>query len=291
MKHAFLFPGQGSQSVGMGKELYGQLPEAGKLLDSACKVLGYDLKTLMFEGSMEELTDTKYAQPAIYTCSAMYLEKAKKDGLTYEYAAGHSLGEYSALYAAGVFSFEEGLRLVDRRGRAMARENGRGVMAAVMGLTEKELQPVIEGVDGVVMANLNTERQIVISGTEGGVHAVAEKLSGNEAVTVKELAVSAAFHSPQMAGAAEVMKAEIGKTAMCEPKCFVVSNVTGVPTRDLDVIRVNLLAQITGQVRWYASVTAMKEAGVEAFYECGNGKVLRKMNKAIMLKPKCFSVG
>ena len=145
MKNAFLFPGQGSQSAGMGKELYEQLPAAKAVLDRACDVLGYNLKDLMFNGPLEMLTDTKYAQPAIYTCSAMYLERAKKQEIAYEYVAGHSLGEYSALYAAGVFSFEAGLKLVDKRARAMANENGKGTMAAVMGLTEKELKSYIDG--------------------------------------------------------------------------------------------------------------------------------------------------
>lgn len=290
MSNGFLFPGQGSQSIGMGKELYETLPEAKRLLDDACDMLGYDLKKLMFEGPMEELTDTRYAQPAIYTCSAMYLEKARKQGLTCDYAAGHSLGEYSALYAVGVLSFKDGLFLVDKRGRTMGAENGKGIMAAVLGMTEDELRPFMDEEAGVVMANLNTRNQIVISGVESGIHAIAEKLNVYENVTIKKLNVSAAFHSPQMERAAEIMKAEIGHVEMHEPSAFVVSNVTGQPTNDPGIIRKNLLEQITGQVRWYDSMIAMKDAGVEAFYEVGNGNVLKKMNKAIMLRPKCFSI-
>lgn len=290
MGNAFLFPGQGSQSIGMGKELYEEIPEARELLDDACVQLGYDLKKLMFEGPIEKLTDTAYAQPAIYTCSAMYLEKAKKEGISFDYAAGHSLGEYSALYAAGVFSFKEGLKLIDKRARAMAAENGKGMMAAVLGLSEEELKPFVDGQAGVVMANLNTRTQIVISGETEVVEAIGEKLKAREGVTVRKLMVSAAFHSPQMERAAEIMEAEIEALDFQVPKAFVVSNVTGRPTKDVDEIRTNLTLQITGQVRWYDSIIAMKEAGVEAFYEIGNGSVLRKMNKAITLRPKCLSI-
>lgn len=291
MGNAFLFPGQGSQEAGMGKELYEEIPEARKLLDCACGLLGYDLKDLMFEGPIEKLTDTAYAQAAIYTCSAMYLEKAVQLGLSFDYAAGHSLGEYSALYAAGVISFEDGLRLVDQRGKAMAKQNGKGTMAAVLGMTEEELEPYLG--PGAVMANLNTKTQIVISGTNESVAAVEERLKSKmeaEEIKFRRLSVSAAFHSPQMAEAAVVMKEEIEKVPMKEPKVFVVSNVTGKMTKDIGEIRKNLTAQITGQVRWYDSVIAMKEAGADAFYEVGNGSVLRKMNKGITLRPKCFAV-
>lgn len=290
MRNAFLFPGQGSQSIGMGKELYESLPEAKKILNSACEVLDYDLKKIMFDGPKEKLTNTRYAQPAIYTCSAMYLEKARQQKLDFSYVAGHSLGEYSALYAAGIFSFADGLCLVDKRGQAMASENGKGIMAAVMGLTEKELMAVIANQEDVVIANLNTKTQIVISGRESDVDAVIEKLNDRESVITKKLAVSGAFHSPQMKRVAKVIESEIEKIKMNEPKAWVVSNVTGDFTKDLTEIKSNLIAQITGQVRWYASVIALKEAGVEQFYECGNGKVLRKLNKVITLKPKCFSV-
>ena len=290
MINALLFPGQGSQEVGMGKELYEQLPQARAILDEACSIVGYDLKNLMFNGPIEKLTDTRYAQPAIYTCSAMYLEKAKQDGLEYSYVAGHSLGEYSALYAAGVFNFADGLRLVRRRGEAMSAENGKGTMAAVLGLEEKELRNYVEETPGVVMANLNTKTQIVISGTKEGVDRIAVVLSDREDVKLRELNVSAAFHSPQMKAAAEVMEKEIEKVSFHEPQAYVVSNVTGKPTKNVDEIRRNLLLQITGQVRWYDSIMAMKDAGVEAFYEVGNGQVLRKMNRAITLQPKCFSI-
>ena len=277
--NGLLFPGQGSQTVGMGKELYDSLPAAQELLDKADDILGYSLKDLMFHGPQEQLTDTKYAQPAIYTCSAMYLEKVKEQGLEYNYVAGHSLGEYDALLAAGVFDFETGLKLVAARGEAMSRMNGKGTMAAVMGLAP-----------GAVMANLNSKTQIVISGRSEAVDEVGRKLEGNESVKFKRLRVSAAFHSPQMAEAAEVMKEIIEAADMREPKCYVVSNVTGKPTMDLAEIKANLIGQITGQVRWCDTILAMKEAGVTMLYEVGYGDVLKKMNKTITFRPKCVGV-
>lgn len=286
--NALLFPGQGSQAVGMGMEICRALPAAGELLKTANRILGYDLRELMFEGPLEKLTDTRFAQPAIYTCSAMYWEKIRTDGLDYSYVAGHSLGEYDALLAAGVFDFETGLRLVKARGEAMSRMNGKGTMAAVMGLDEASLTPLLP--DGVVMANLNSRTQIVVSGDERGIDSLGEMLADREEIRFKKLRVSAAFHSPQMAEAAKEMESVIRSAPMSRPSCFVVSNVTGRPTKDLEEIRENLIRQITGQVRWCDSILAMKEAGVSLLYEVGYGDVLKKMNKTITFRPKCVGV-
>lgn len=288
MLNGLLFPGQSSQSVGMGLELYNALPSARALLDKADDVLGYSLKDLMFNGPVEQLTDTKYAQPAIYTCSAMYLEKIKEQGIDYNYVAGHSLGEYDALLAADVFHFETGLRLVAARGQAMSKMNGRGTMAAVMGLSEEELATFM--VPGAVMANLNSKTQIVISGTEEAVDAVGAKLADREDIKFKKLRVSAAFHSPQMEDAAKIMKEIIETADMRAPKCSVISNVTGTPTVDLAEIKANLISQITGQVKWCDTILAMKDAGVTMLYEVGYGDVLKKLNKTIVFRPKCVGV-
>ena len=288
--NGLLFPGQGSQAVGMGKELYEKLPAAARLLDKANDVLGYDLRTIIFNGPQETLTDTKYAQPAIYTCSAMYLEKFKADGLDYDYTAGHSLGEYDALLAANVFDFETGLKLVAARGLAMSKMNGKGSMAAVMGLSEAELASVLELVPDAVMANINSKTQIVISGTEEAVNAVGVKIAARDDVKFTKLRVSAAFHSPQMRDAADEMKFMIEAANFNAPACYVVSNVTGKPTMNLAEIKANLISQITGQVRWADTILAMKEAGVTMLYEVGYGDVLKKLNKTITFRPKCVGV-
>lgn len=286
--NGLLFPGQGSQAVGMGRKVYDALPIAKQILDQAEDILRYSLKTLMFEGPQDKLTDTRYAQPAIYTVSALYLEKVRADGLDYEYAAGHSLGEYAALLAANVFDFSTGLKLVKARGEAMSKMNGKGIMAAVMGLSEEELAPFM--VPSVVMANLNSKTQIVISGEEESVNAVGDRLKDKADVKFKKLRVSAAFHSPQMSETSEIMKGMVEGAVFHEPTCYVIPNVTGKPTRNVAEIKANLIAQITGQVRWYDTIMAMKEAGVSTLYEVGHGDVLKKVNKTITFRPKCVGV-
>ena len=291
MTNAFLFPGQGSQETGMGKEIYDSIGKARIRLEEACDFLNYDLKKLMFEESDGKLNLTQYAQPAIYVCSAMHLEKAIQSGLSYNYVAGHSLGEYGALYAAGVFSFLDGLALVQKRAEVMSKQNGKGSMAAVMGISEKELLDMISKTHGaVVAANLNSPMQTVISGTDEGINMIERELSKNPSIIFRRLSVSAAFHSPQMEEAYDVMRTEIEKMSFNEPICDVVSNVTGKATNDLKTMKENLIRQMTGQVRWNDSVKEMKRLGVEVFYEIGHGRVLKKLNRMIVASPKCFSV-
>ena len=221
----------------------------------------------------------------------MHLEIAKIEGIDYDYVAGHSLGEYAALYAAGIVSFEDGLKLVDRRGKAMAAQNGKGTMAAVLGLTEDELKPYLN--EQVVMANLNSKTQIVVSGSIDGIDEIETVLKPRvdaEEIKFRRLSVSAAFHSPQMAEAAKVMTKIIDETSMQGPRCWVVSNVTGKPTRNLAEVKANLISQITGQVRWYDTILSLKDSGITQFYECGNGEVLKKLCKGITMKPKCLNV-
>ncbi len=285
-----LFPGQGSQIIGMGAEISERLPEAKSILERANEILGIDLKEIMFHGPMETLTNTMYAQPAIYTCSAMYMELVKSNGWEYDYVAGHSLGEYSALYAARVFSFDEGLRLVYERGKAMSLMNGMGTMTAILGLTEEELETYLARISGVVMANLNTKTQIVVSGDEQAIEELEQILNGNENVKVRRLPVSAAFHSPHMQEAKIIMEKLIEDSVFNAPICNVISNISGKPTNEVDVIKENLINQITGQVRWYDTIISMKESGVTELYEVGEGTVLSKMTKAITLRPKCVSL-
>lgn len=274
----------------MGARLYELVPVAREIISVANDVLGYDLGALLLEGPIDRLSDTRYAQPAIYTCSAMYLAKVRADGLDCDYVAGHSLGEYNALLAAGVFDFADGLRLVAKRGELMAQMNGRGTMAAVLGLTERQLGECMSDIPDIVMANLNSRNQIVVSGTNVAVAEVGRRVEGIDGVRFRPLRVSAAFHSPQMSEAAKKMEEVIESVDFSRPKCEVVPNISGAPTCDIKEIRRCLVAQITGQVRWMDTVLAMKSAGVKTLYEIGHGDVLKKLNKTIAFRPKCLGV-
>ncbi len=284
-----LFPGQGSQYVGMGKELYNEIPEAKKLIDKANDILGFDIRKIIFEGSDEDILPTQIAQPSIYIVSAMYYEKFKQIDKPFEIVAGHSLGEYTALYAAGVFTFEDGLNLVRKRGLAMGEMNSLGSMYAIMGIDIEEIEKELIGLENkVVIANINSKSQIVISGYNDEISKVADALSKIEGSTIKQLNVSGAFHSPLMGQVKEIMKEEIDKIQMKEPIVEIIPNVLSYATKDISIIKESLKRQVVGKVNWLNTILYMKNMGIERLYEVGPGDVLAKLNKTITFRPKCM---
>lgn len=291
MRIGLLFPGQGSQFVGMGQELYNKLPTAKRLINTSNEILGFDLKNIIFNGTDEDLTLTEIAQPAIFVVSAMYFEKFKKMEESFEVAAGHSLGEYSALYAANVISFEDCLRLVRKRGLAMKEQNSLGTMFAIMGVDLEYITNSIgEFNKKVVIANVNSKSQIVISGYKEETIKVAEKLSRINGSKVKQLNVSSAFHSPLMNDAKKIMEYEIDKVCFKKPSSSIIPNVLGYATDDINTIKNSLKEQVTGQVKWFDTIICMKDFGIEKLYEVGPGEVLKKLNKTIIFRPKCESL-
>jgi len=286
-----LFPGQGSQYTGMGQDLYNEIYSAKKLMNLSNEILGFDIKKIIFDGKDEELKLTEIAQPAIFIVSAMYFEKFKELNVEFEIVAGHSLGEYSALYAAEVLNFEEGLKLVRDRGIAMSKQNSKGTMFAVMGMDLEELKKYIDDSNGmVVIANINSKSQTVISGYNDKTIKLAEKLSLIDGVKVKQLNVSGAFHSPLMTEAKGIMDLKIDNTNFSNPSSLVIPNVTSIATRDVECIKNSLKEQIVGQINWLDTILLMKNIGIEELYEIGPGEVLKKLNKSIAFRPKCLSL-
>ncbi|MGI6085627.1 MAG: ACP S-malonyltransferase [Acetivibrionales bacterium] len=286
-----LFPGQGSQATGMGQDLYNLMPSAKKIMDDANDILGFDIRGMIFNGVLEELTRTENAQPAIFIVSAMYFEKYKELDIPFEIVAGHSLGEYSALYAADVFGFEEGLRLVRKRALAMESILEKGAMFAIMGMPLEQIEDGLKEYDGkVVIANINSKSQIVISGYEEETTQAASDFSKVNDTQVRQLNVSTAFHSPLMQEAEKTMATEIDKIEFNDPTCFVIPNFTATPSKDINEIKDALKKQITGRVNWLDTILSIKNMGIEQLYEVGYGDVLRKLNKAITLRPKCLSL-
>ncbi len=279
---SFVFPGQGAQFVGMGKDLYESNPLAKELFDKANEVLGFKITDIMFEGTADELKQTKVTQPAVFlhsVISALCMGDAFQPAMV----AGHSLGEFSALVAAGALSFEDGLKLVHARALAMQKacEAAPGTMAAIIGLPDEKVEEICAEVSAngqtVVAANYNCPGQLVISGEVDAVNAACEKMKAAGAKRALPLPVSGAFHSPLMQPAKDELQAAIEATEFSAPKFPVYQNVDAKPHTDAAEIKANLIAQLTSSVRWTASVQNMIADGADDFTECGPGKALQGM--------------
>lgn len=284
---ALLFPGQGSQAVGMGRDLADRFPEARAVFQEADEALGFSLSNLMWDGPAEELTLTSNAQPALLTHSAAVWAVLKSADLDVVAAAGHSLGEFSAYHAAGSISFADAVRTVRRRGELMLASGSArpGTMAAVLGLDDE----IVEGVcreastesEVVVPANFNSPGQVVVSGDVAAVERVGPMLVSAGAKKVQPLTVSGAFHSPLMTVAVDGLQAQLEGIAFADPAFPVVSNVTASPVADAEEARRLLVEQLTSPVRWTQSVRTLLQMGAERFLEVGAGKVLVTMLKRI----------
>jgi len=286
-KIAFIFPGQGSQAVGMGKELAEANGASKSLFEKADQILGESLSSLMFEGPQEALTKTVNAQPALLTVSTALVELFRESGIEADYTAGHSLGEYSALVAAGAIPFEDGVFTVRKRGEFMeeAVPNGLGAMAAVLGIERGPLSDVTAAVSNeghpVQLANINSPGQIVISGTVEGVRLAGERAKSAGAKRVISLEVSGPFHSSLMEPAAGKLRAVLDKADINNTTIPVIANVDAQPMTDAETIKENLIKQLYSPVLWEDSVRKMIELGVDTFIEFGPGKVLGGLVKKI----------
>jgi [acyl-carrier-protein] S-malonyltransferase len=292
-KKAFLFPGQGSQYVGMAKDLFEKSVEAKEMIKTADDLLGINLSYIMFNGPEEELKQSEYTQPAIFLHSVILASIIRT--IDAEATAGHSLGEYSAYVAAGAIQFHEAIKLVRARGIAMqeAGDNNKGTMAAVIGLELEKVETLCAEASsaGIVQcANFNSPGQIVISGSLDGVRKAMELCKNAGAKMVKELVVSAAFHSPLMIPAQEKFKAELDKTNFYEPKFSVYTNVTAKPVTGIPEIKSKLYEQITAPVRWDETIRNMIDDEIEELYEIGPGNVLQGLLKRINPDVKRFGI-
>ncbi|MBD5175903.1 MAG: ACP S-malonyltransferase [Muribaculaceae bacterium] len=280
---AYVFPGQGAQFVGMGKDLYDNDPQAREMFEKANEVLGFRITDLMFNGTEEDLKQTKVTQPAIFLHSVI-LAKSLGDEFKPDMVAGHSLGEFSALVASGALSFEEGLKLVSARAQAMQKacELRPSTMAAVLALPDEKVEALCAEVDDIVApANYNCPGQVVISGTIEGIDAACEKMLANGAKRALKLKVGGAFHSPLMAPAQEELAEAIEAADFHQPICPIYQNVDGKPHTDPAEIKANLIKQLTAPVRWTQDVEAMVADGADEFIELGPGAVLQGLVKKI----------
>ena len=283
MKHAYIFPGQGAQFVGMGKNLYEQNETARALFEKANDILGFRITDIMFSGTADELKQTNVTQPAIFLHSVILFETTP--GLNPDMVAGHSLGEFSSLIANKVLSFEDGLRLVAKRAAAMQRacEINPSTMAAVLGLDDARVEEICREftTEVVVAANYNCPGQLVISGSNEGVTQACEKLKAAGAKRALLLQVGGAFHSPLMEPARQELQEAIAATNFNVPTCPVYQNVDAMPYSDPQLIKQNLINQLTSPVRWTQTVLKMVEDGATQFTEVGPGNVLQGLVKKI----------
>jgi len=293
---AFLFPGQASQFVGMGADLYAEHESARRLFDEADDVMGTALTKICFEGPLEELTQTAITQPAVFVHSCAAAQLLREKGLTPGFAAGHSLGEYSALVAAGAIEFSQALELVRERGRLMqhAGELEPGKMAAIIGMDDDDVRALCAELfpsGDAVPANFNAPGQVVVSGKAAAVEEVASVAPERGAKRAIELTVSGAFHSKLMAPAAEQMQSLIGGAALKEPELPVITNVSAEPVEDVGQLREHLIAQITSPVRWTETIGYLAGAGVERAVEVGPGAVLKGMARRTKPAPEVQTAG
>ena len=279
---AYVFPGQGSQKPGMGQSLYNEIIDSRALFKKANEILNFDITKLMFEGTSEDLLQTKVTQPAIFIHSVILALTTKS--FNPDLCAGHSLGEFSALAASNSISFEDGLKLVSIRANAMQKacQNTQGTMAAILGLPDDIIESTCNDVDGIVKpANYNCPGQLVISGEIKAVEKACEILKEKGARRALILPVSGAFHSELMSSAADELKKGIDETEFRKPDCPIYQNFTGKPEQDPSKIKINLLRQLTGAVLWNQSINKMIKDGVKEFYEVGPGNTLQGLIRKI----------
>lgn len=281
MKHNYVFPGQGAQYTGMGKDLYDNHVEVREMMERANEILGFRLTDIMFEGTAEELKQTKVTQPAVFLHS---VAMAKALGITPSAVAGHSLGEFSALVVSGALAFEDGLRLVSKRAQAMQAccEAVEGGMAAILALSDEQVEQICAETEGVVVAaNYNCPGQLVISGEKAAVEAACVKAKEAGARRALPLPVGGAFHSPLMEPAREELEKAIAEAPFRTPSCPIYQNVDAKPHTDPEEIKQNLIAQLTAPVRWTQIVQQMLADGVEQVTELGPGTVLQGLVKKV----------
>ncbi len=279
---AYVFPGQGAQFPGMGKDLFDNSAEAREYFNRANEILGFNLTDIMFGGSQDELKQTKVTQPAVFLHSV--INALVNPTFKPDMVAGHSLGEFSALVAAGALTFEDGLKLVYARAMAMQKacERTPSTMAAIIGLEDEQVEKICEEVDDVVVAaNYNCPGQLVISGTVEGINIACEKIKEAGARRALPLSVGGAFHSPLMEPARQELEEAIKKTSFTKPVCPIYQNATGKAATDVETIKKNLIDQLTAPVKWTQSVQAMVGDGATSFVESGPGNVLQGLVKKI----------